>query len=102
MREKTKSKARTKPKARVDEPLDESSSPLSYEEAMRAWLDTLPREDAEVDPRLKKRIAVELNLHQLAAEGFDYLAKKQGMKSGKQLMYMVLSQYLSNNLPDDF
>jgi len=98
-------KAKTKTKSRADKPFKEfdfKGSPLSYEEAMRAWLDTLPREDAEVDPRLKKRIAVELNLHQLAAEGFDYLAKKQGMKSGKQLMYMVLSQYLSNNLPDDF
>jgi hypothetical protein len=101
----TKIKTKTKPKARVDKPLGEfdvKSSPLSYEEAMRAWLDTLPREEADVDPRLKKRIAVELNLHQLTVEGFDYLAKKQGMKSGKQLMYMVLSQYLSSNLPEDF
>ena len=65
-------------------------------------LNAFPREEAEVDPRLKKRIAVELNLHQLTVEGFDYLAKKQGMKSGKELMYMVLSQYLSSNLPEDF
>jgi hypothetical protein len=69
---------------------------------MTKWLDTLPRQEADVDPRLKKRIAIELNLHQLTAEGFDYLAKKQGMKSGKELMYMVLSQYLSNNLPEDY
>jgi hypothetical protein len=69
---------------------------------MVKWPNTFPREKAEVDPRLKKRFAVELNLHQLAVEGFDYLAKKQGMKSGKQLMYMVLSQYLSSNLPEDF
>jgi len=69
---------------------------------MTKWLDKLRREEADVDPRLKKRIAVELNLHQLTIEGFDYLAKQQGMKSGKQLMYMVLSQYLSNNLPEDF
>jgi hypothetical protein len=100
-----KTKTKTKLKSRADKPFKEfdfKNSPLSYEEAMRAWLDTLPREKADVDPRLKKRIPVELNLHQLAAEGFDYLAKKQGMKSGKQLMYMVLSQYLSNNLPDNF
>ena len=105
MKEKIKTKARTKPKSRADKPFKEfdfKSSPLSYEEAMRAWLDTLPREEAEVDPRLKKRIAVELNLHQLTVEGFNYLAKKQGMKSGKQLMYTLLSQYLSNNLPEDF
>jgi hypothetical protein len=51
---------------------------------MRKRLNTLPHEEAEVDPRLKKRIAVELNLHQLTVKGFDYLAKKQGMKSGKE------------------
>jgi hypothetical protein len=56
---------------------------------MTKRLNTFPREEADVDPRLKKRMAVELNLHQLAAEGFDYLARKQGMKSGKQLMYMA-------------
>jgi hypothetical protein len=71
-------------------------------EAIRAWLDTLPQEEAEVDPRLKKRLRVELNLHQLTVEGFDYLAKQQGMKNGKELMYIILSQYLSNNLPEDF
>jgi len=81
---------------------DMQRSKSATHEAMSKWLDKLPREEADVDPRLKKRIAVELNLHQLAAEGFDYLAKKQGMKSGKQLMYMVLSQYLSNNLPENF
>jgi hypothetical protein len=104
---KTKTKTKTKSKSRAGKPFKEfdfksKSSPLSYEEALRAWLDTLPREEADVDPRLKRRIPVELNLHQLTIEGFDYLAKKQGMKSGKQLMYMVLSQYLSNNLPEDF
>lgn len=81
---------------------NESGVQRPPQEALRKWLDTLPLEEADVDPRLKKRIPVELHLHQLTVEGFDYLAKKQGMKSGKQLMYMVLSQYLSNNLPEDF
>ncbi len=71
-------------------------------EALQDWLDSLPREKAEVDPRLKNQIAVKLNLHQLMVEGFDYLAKKQRIKNGKALMYLVLSQYLSNNLPEDF
>ncbi|MDZ7362824.1 MAG: hypothetical protein ONB46_19175 [candidate division KSB1 bacterium] len=69
---------------------------------MRATQGTARREDAQVDPRLKQRIPVERNLHKLMIEGFDYLAKKQGLKSGKGLMYMVLSQYLSANLPEDF
>jgi hypothetical protein len=81
---------------------NESGVQRSHQEALRKWLDALPREEADVDPRLKKRIVIELNLHQLTVEGFDYLAKKQGMKSGKQLMYMILSQYLSSNLPEDF
>jgi len=75
---------------------------LDSPEAMNQWLDALPREEAEVDPRLKQRIPVELNLHQLMVEGFEYLAKKQGLKSGEKLMYVVLSQYLSANLPEDF
>jgi len=100
-----KTKTKTKSKSHANKPFKEfdfKSSPLSYEEAMRAWLDTLPREETDVDPRLKRRIPVELNLHQLTIEGFEYLATKHGMKSGKELMYMVLSQYLSNNLPEDF
>jgi hypothetical protein len=71
-------------------------------EAMNKWLNSLPREDAEVDPRLKQRIPVTLNLHRLMIEGFEYLASKQGLKSGKELMYVVLSQYPSSNLPEDF
>lgn len=75
---------------------------LDSSEAMNKWLKTLRREAAEVDPRLKQRIPVELHLHKLMIEGFEYLAKKQGLKSGEKLMYVVLSQYLSANLPEDF
>jgi hypothetical protein len=35
-------------------------------------------------------------------DGFDYLAERMGLKSGKDLMYIVLSRYLNRNLPDDF
>ncbi|TEU17028.1 MAG: hypothetical protein E3J21_09335 [Anaerolineales bacterium] len=68
----------------------------------QAWLDSLPHEEAEVDERLKKRVSVTMNLHQLMVDGFDYLAKRMGLNSGKDLMYIVLSQYLGRNLPDDF
>jgi hypothetical protein len=43
-----------------------------------------------------------MNLHQLMVDGFDYLAKLKGVGSGKNLMYMVLNQYLNENLPDEF
>jgi hypothetical protein len=103
MYEKTVIKA--KAKAKTDNLPNEAGfqwPKFTSQEAMREWLNTLPREDAEVDPRLKKRIPVKLNLHQLMVEGFEFLAKKQGIKSGRELMYIVLSQYLSNNLPEDF
>jgi hypothetical protein len=68
----------------------------------QAWLDSLPHEEAAVDERLKKRVAITINLHQLMVDGFDYLAKRMGLNSGKDLMYIVLSQYLNRKLPDDF
>jgi len=71
-------------------------------EARQAWLDSLPHEEAEVDERLKKRVTVTMNLQQLMVDGFDYLAKRRGLNSGKDLMYVVLRQYFNRNLPDDF
>jgi len=65
-------------------------------------LDSLPHEDSEVDERLTKRVAITMNFHQLMVDGFDYLAKLKGIGSGKNLMYMVLNQYLNENLPDEF
>ncbi len=70
-------------------------------EKMQSWLDSLPHEDAEVDERLKKRVNITMNLHQLMVDGFDYLAKIKGVGSGKNLMYMVLNQYLNENLSSD-
>lgn len=96
---KTKTKAPTlKARSEFDVQWPDFDSP----EAMNKWLDSLPHEEAEVDPRLKRKIPVALNLHELMVEGFEYLAKKQGFKSGEKLMYAVLSQYLSANLPEDF
>ncbi|MBC8234628.1 hypothetical protein H8E77_34225 [bacterium] len=75
---------------------------FSSPEEAQSWLDSLPHEDAEVDERLTKRITITMNLHQLMVDGYDYLAKLKGIGSGKNLMYMVLNQYLNENLPDEF
>lgn len=69
---------------------------------MNKRLNSIPREEAEIDPRLPQRFSVELNLHELMIEGVEFLVRKQGLKSGKELMYVVLSEYLDANLPDDF
>lgn len=102
---KLKTKAKAKSRASAQSSLNEFGfhwPDFDSPEAMNKWLNSLPREDAEVDPRLKQRMPVEFNLHKLMIEGFEYLARKQGLKSGKELMYVVLSQYLSANLPEDF
>jgi hypothetical protein len=102
-----KLKSRTKAKSRAGEPKAFQAIGFVWPdfdspEAMNEWLNSFPHEEAEVDPRLKQRFPVELNLHELMIEGFEFLAGKQGLKSGKELMYVVLSQYLSANLPEDF
>ena len=75
---------------------------FSSPEKTRTWLDSLPYEEAEVDERLTKRVTITMNFHQLMVDGFDYLAKLKGISTGKDLMYMVLNQYLNENLPDEF
>lgn len=102
---KLKTKTKAKSRARARSSLNEfgfSWPEFDSQEAMNKWLNALPREEAEVNPRLKQRIPVSLNLQRLMVEGFEYLAKKQGIKSGQELMYVVLSRYLSANLPEDF
>lgn len=101
LKTKTKTKARTYARDAHDD-LGFQWPDFDSPEAMNKWLETLPREEAEVDPRLKQRVPVELNLHKLMVEGFEHLAKQQGFKNGEKLMYAVLSQYLSANLPEDF
>jgi hypothetical protein len=100
-----KTETALKPVPEVEETLDDFDFELpnaAEAEAGQAWLDSLPHEEAEVDERLKKRVTVTMNLHQLMVDGFDHLAERMGLKSGKDLMYIVLSQYLGRNLPDDF
>jgi hypothetical protein len=102
---KTETEAVIKSVPEVEETPDdfEFELPNSAEaEVGQAWLDSLPHEEAEVDERLKKRVTVTMNLHQLMVDGFDHLAKRMGLNSGKDLIYIVLNQYLNRNLPDDF
>jgi hypothetical protein len=75
---------------------------FSSPEEAQLWLDSLPQEDAKVDERLKKRVNITMTFHQLMVDGFNHLAKKKGIGSGKDLMYIVLNQYLNENLPDEF
>lgn len=75
---------------------------FSSPEEAESWLDSLLYEDSEVDERLTKRVTITMNFHQLIVDGFDYLAKLKGIGNGKDLMYMVLNQYLNENLPDEF
>ena len=100
-----KTETALKPVPEVEETPDDFDFELPHfaeAEARQAWLDSLPHEEAEVDERLKKRVTVTMNLQQLMVDGFDYLAERMGLKSGKDLMYIVLSRYLNRNLPDDF
>lgn len=75
---------------------------FSSSEEAELRLNSLPHEDAEVDERLTKRVTVAMDFHQLMVDGFEHLAKLKGVGSGKDLMYMVLNQYLNENLPDEF
>jgi len=101
----TKTKLRRKIIYNVEDTPDDFDFELphfSSPEETQSWLDSLPHEDAEVDDRLTKRVTITMNLHQLMVDGFDYLAKLKGLGSGKDLIYMVLNQYLNENLPDEF
>jgi len=100
---------KTKPKKKSIYNVEDTPDDFDFElpnfsapEKVRTWLDSLPHEDAEVDKRLTKRTTITMNFHQLMVDGFEYLAKIKGIGSGKDLMYMVLNQYLNENLPDEF
>lgn len=101
--------AKTKPQKKIVYDVEDTPDDFDFQlpnfsspEKAQSWLDSLPHEDSEVDERLTKRVAITMNFHQLMVDGFDYLAKLKGIGSGKNLMYMVLNQYLNENLPDEF
>lgn len=75
---------------------------FTTQEEFDAWWDALPKVKAEVDPRLKERIKTSIRLSRRTIEGFAFLAKQKGIRSGQTLMKIVLESYLSKSLPADF
>jgi len=69
---------------------------------MDAWWDSLPKVKAEVDPRLRERVKTSIRLSRRTIDGFDFLAKQKGIRSGQTLMKIVLESYLAKSLPPDF
>lgn len=67
-----------------------------------AWTDSLPTVDMEVDPRLLERVKTSIRLSRRIIDGYKYLAKQKGLRSGQTLMKIVLGNYLAKNLPPDF
>ncbi|MBM3241780.1 hypothetical protein FJZ31_36375 [Candidatus Poribacteria bacterium] len=75
---------------------------FNTKEEFEKWLNSLETYDAEVDERLKEQRTISMQVSKLMIDGYDYLAKEDGLKDGLTLMYMVLNQYLNENLPEDF
>lgn len=67
-----------------------------------AWWDSLPKVKAEVDPRLREKVKTSIRLSRMVIDGFSFLAKDMGLRSGQTLMKMVLQNYLAERLPPDF
>lgn len=87
----------------TDELSNEVDIPEFETEAeMDAWWESLPKVRADVDPRLLEKVKTSIRLSRKTIDGFDYLAKKMGLRSGQTLMKVVLGNYLSDNLPPDF
>jgi hypothetical protein len=101
-----KGKLQLAPGVDLDEMPDDSEfefPQFATEKELQAWIASLPRVQAEVHPLLKgKRVSVTFKFTRLMVEGFDHLAKQKGIRDGRTLMYMVLNQYLNDNLPEDF
>jgi len=72
------------------------------QQEFEAWLNSLETVDAEVDERLKEQVIISMQISKLMLDGYNYLAKKDGLVDGLTLMYIVLNQYLNENLPEDF
>jgi hypothetical protein len=67
-----------------------------------AWWDAQPKVRAEVDPRLLVKVKTSIRLSKMTIDGYDYLAKQMGLRSGQTLMKIVLGNYLAQSLPPDF
>ena len=71
------------------------------EKEYRAYLRSLPKVELQFDPRLKPA-KTSIRLSQRTIEGYNYLAKQHGLRSGQTLMKLVLDAYLATHLPEDF
>ena len=72
------------------------------EEELDAWWEKQPKVKAEVDPRLLEKVKTSIRLNRKVIDGYDFLAKQLGLRSGQTLMKVVLDNYLAKNLPPDF
>ncbi len=75
---------------------------FNTKEEFETWLDSLETYDAVVDDRLKEQKTISMQVSKFMIDGYNYLAKEDGLRDGLILMYMVLNQYLNENLPEDF
>jgi hypothetical protein len=67
-----------------------------------AWYDSLPKVEAEVDPRLKQQVEMTLVLSQRDVEGLEYIARQKGLGFVKNVVKLILNRYLACHLPLDF
>ena len=86
----------------IREPGEELVPHFKSRAEMDAWWDSLPKVKAEVDPRLRERVKTSIRLSRRTIDGFDFLAKQKGIRSGQTLMKIVLESYLAKSLPPDF
>jgi len=75
---------------------------FSNDEEFEAWWASLPQVEIEFDERLGERQEVLLRLNQRIIDGYRKLAKENGLRSGEDLMKIVLSRYVRNYLHEDF
>lgn len=72
------------------------------DEDFEDWWESLPKVEIEFDERLGERQEVLLKLNQRIVDGYRKLAKEKGLRSGGDLMKIVLSRYARNHLTEDF
>jgi len=72
------------------------------DEDFEDWWNSLPKVEMEFDERLGERQEVLLKLNRRIVDGYRKLAKGNGLRSGEDLMKIILSRYARNHLPEDF
>ncbi|MFQ6039645.1 MAG: hypothetical protein ACE5PV_02210 [Candidatus Poribacteria bacterium] len=75
---------------------------FSSDEEFEIWWASLPEVEIEFDERLGERQEILLRLNQRIVDGYRKLAKENGLRSGKDLMKIVLSRYVRNHLSEEF